>query len=180
VVVQSKMKRTNNITKMVSLLVVPLTALGNKAVLSQEKPLKNGITVVGGMVYNIVISSEYRDIYIHNRSADSITNTLINPELGTTNISEDFIFVNTDKLLEIKRRFYPQNAQMDIRVILTRAGGLIGLEYVLPKSPMITEQEFRELDAQVRKHLKISVVFPNEWVKNQKYNGYATRYEKLE
>jgi len=101
---------------------------------------------------------------------------LINPEPGTVKISEDFILVNTDKLQEIKRRFYVQNVRMDIRVILTKNGKLIGVDYVLPKSPAITEGQFRTLDAQVRKNLKISIVFPNEWVKNQKHDGYATKY----
>jgi len=171
------MKRTENLVKTAALLIVMLwTTICGSTALPQARPLKQGKIVAGGTTYNVVASNKYSYIYIDDYSAYDKKRALINPEPGTVKISEDFILVNTDKLQEIKRRFYLQNVRMDIRVILTKNGKLIGMDYVLPKSPMITEQQFRTLDAQVRKNLKISIVFPNEWVKNQKYDGYATKY----
>jgi len=168
------MKRKNNMAAL--LMVTLLTVLGGSMALSQNRPLKHGKMALNGTTYSVTVSDKHSRIYIYDYLLYDKIKPLINPELGVGNIPEDFIQVNADKLLEIKRKFYAQNIRADISLTITKDGRFMGLDYVLPKSPTITEQQFRTLDTEVRKHLKVSVVFPNEWVKNQKYNGYATKY----
>jgi len=158
------------------LIVVLLIIFGNGTVLSQNRPLKHGKIVVNRTTYNVRILDGHDDIYIHNRSADRVTDPLIDPNSDATFIPEHFIDINTDKLLEIKRKFYPStHSRVRVTAILTKDGKLIGMEYALPKSPPITESRFRTFDTQIRKHVKLSIDFPNERIRNQKYVGYTTR-----
>jgi len=155
-------------------MLILLTAIGG-ASLSQTRPLKHGKMVANGTTYDVRIRDGYNDVYIDDDSLYDKTQPLIKPNSGATFIPEDFILVNTDKLLEIKRQFYGESVRADIRVTITRDGQFMGLAYILPKSPTITEGQFRTLDAQVRKHLKVSIIFPHESVRNKKYHGYTTK-----
>jgi|GEM_PF-6744285 len=154
--------------------------IGRGDVLSQPRLLTHGKMVANGTTYDVRIRDDHRNIYIEDDSLYEKKKTLFNHKRGAVKIPEHFIFVNTDKLLEIKKRFYPPNVRADIRVTITKEGEFMGPDYILPKTPMITKQQFGTLDAEVRKYLKVSVVFPTEWVKNQEYDGYATKYLKLE
>jgi len=171
------MKLTNNIAKMtIPSIVFLLTVIGCGSVLSQTRSLKHGVIVVNGTTYDVRIMDGHDDIYVHNDSAYDKKRALFNHEAGATIIPEHFIEINTKKLLEIKRKFYPSTfSRVRVTAILTKDGKLIGMEYALPKSPAITERQFRTLDSEIRRHLKISIVFPTERVKNQKYDGYTTK-----
>jgi len=172
------MKGINNIVKTTSVLMTTMLIIfGNGTVLSQNRPLKHGKMVVNGTTYDITISDEYNYIFIHDDSLHDKTEVLIdrgvNPK--ATFIPEHFIQINKDKLLEIKRRFFEQSVSIDIGITVNRNGKLIGLNYVFPKSPTITEKQFEMLDAEIRQHFKISIVFPNEQIRDQKYHGYTKK-----
>jgi len=152
------------------------TSFGNNVALSQNRLLKHGKMKVNGITYDVTISDEYNHTYVEEGFLHEKKRALFNHEAGATIIPEHFIEINTSKLLQIKRKFYPSTrSRVRVTAILTKEGKLIGMEYALPKSPMITEKRFKTLDAEIRRHLKISIVFPTERVKNQKYDGYTTK-----
>jgi len=158
-------------------MVLLLTTIRSDTALSQNRPLKHGKIVVNETTYGITISDEYNYIFIHDDAVHDKTEELIDrgTNSNATFIPEHFIQINKDKLLEIKRRFYGRNVPIDIGITVDRNCKLMGLNYVLPKSPTITEKQFEMLDAEIRKHFKISIVFPNERIRNQKYHGYTKK-----
>jgi len=171
------MKLANNLARITTLLTVTiLMSFGSNRVLSQTRPLKNGKMVLAGTTYNVSIRDGHDDIYIYNHSAYDKKRALNKIGSETVKIPEDFVEINTDKVLEIKRKFYPSSlSRVRVTVFVSKDGRLIGVEYTLPKSPKITENQFRTLDTQIRKHLKTSIVFPLGQIKKQKYDGYAIR-----
>ena len=156
------------------LLLTMLLLVITSHVFAQAKPLKTGEINTDGISYDIRIRDESNHIYISDLSVYKKIR-LFDSYPDAEFLYADFINFNKKDLLTIKRKYFAQNSGVDIAVSMTKEGKLLGLEYSLPKSSRITEDLFIAFDRQIRKELKIEIIFPTERYKNKRYNGWATK-----
>jgi len=142
---------------------------------AQSTALQKGTLVTNGVTYDVQISEEYRFIYIDDNSVFEKEKKLMNPDKDAMMFPEGNIKINRTKLLEIKRKFFPiiqnqVNVQLSINVI---EGKLLGLNYTLPKSPLLTKDQFKSFDSQIKEHLTFELVY-NDYLRKQKLDGWKT------
>jgi len=142
---------------------------------AQSTALQKGTFIANGVTYNIRISDDYDFISIYDNSVFEKEEKLISPDKGLIRFPEGNIIINRTKLLEIKRKFFPiiqnqVNVQLSINVI---EGKLLGLNYTLPKSPLLTKDQFKSFDSQIKEHLTFELVY-NDYLRKQKLDGWKT------
>ena len=156
-----------------SLVLTILLLMITSHVFAQAKPLKNGEIITDGISYDVDVSYPNR-IYISNLSVYKKIR-LFDSYPDAEFLYPDFINFNKKDLLTIKRKYFAQNSGVNIAVSLTKEGKLLGLEYSLPKSSRITEDLFIAFDRQIRKDLKIEIIFPTERYKSKRYHAWVTK-----
>ena len=143
--------------------------------LAQSTVLQKGILIANGVTYDVHISEKYQFIFIDDNSIFDKKIQLSNREKDVMFFPEGNIKINKTKLLEIKRNFFPKtqnqvNVQLSINV---KEGKLLGLNYTLPKYPLLTKDQFKSFDSQIKEHLTFELVY-NDYLRKQKLDGWQT------
>lgn len=142
---------------------------------AQSTVLQKGALIANGVTYNIRISDDYDFISIYDNSVFDKEKKIMSPDKDVILFPEGNIKIKRTKLLEIKRKFFPitqnqVNIQLSINV---KEGKLLGLNYTLPKSPLLTKDQFKSFDAQIKEHLTFELVY-NDYLRKQKLDGWQT------
>jgi len=143
---------------------------------AQTTGLENGKLLSNGVTYDIRIKEGYNDIFIYDDSVFDKEEKLIIHDADGIDFPASMVRINREKLLEIKRKFYPVS-QNEVRVTLSinvNDNKLLGLNYVIPKTPLLTKDQFKSFDAQIREQLTFELVY-NNYLKQQKLNGWVLR-----
>ncbi|MGN5955724.1 hypothetical protein ACP6L2_14025 [Sphingobacterium lactis] len=142
--------------------------------LAQSRVLQKGTLNANGVTYDIHISDDYDFISIYDNSIFSKEEKLISSNKDAMPFPETNIKINKEKLLTIKRKFFPKtqnqvNVQLSINV---KEGKLLGLNYILPKSPLLTKDQFKSFDAQIKELLTFELIY-NNYLRKQKLEGWV-------
>ncbi|EEI92233.1 hypothetical protein HMPREF0765_2160 [Sphingobacterium spiritivorum ATCC 33300] len=126
---------------------------------SQSAILKNGNIISNQIRYDVRIMPNHNYIFISDLSVYDKEALLINSDKDAMFFPEGLIKINKAKLLNIKRMLYNSDKEVTIGMsINVNESKLIGLKYTFPKSPSITETQFRAFDADIREHLVIELL----------------------
>jgi len=142
--------------------------------LAQSTVLQKGTLIANGVTYDVQISEKHQFIFIDDNSIFGKVEKLISSDKEATSFPETNIKINKEKLLIIKRKFFPKaqnqvNIQLSINV---KEGKLIGLNYILPKSPLLTKDQFKSFDAQIKELLTFELIY-NNYLRKQKLDGWV-------
>jgi len=142
--------------------------------LAQSTVLQKGTLIANGVTYDVQISEKHQFIFIDDNSIFGKVEKLISSDKEATSFPETNIKINKEKLLIIKRKFFLKaqnqvNIQLSINV---KEGKLIGLNYILPKSPLLTKDQFKSFDAQIKELLTFELIY-NNYLRKQKLDGWV-------
>lgn len=143
-------------------------------IFAQSTVLQKGTLNANGVTYDIHISDDYDFISIYDNSIFGKEEKLISSDKDAILFPESNIKINKEKLLTIKRKFFPKtqnqvNVQLSINV---KEGKLLGLNYKLPKSPLLTKDQFKSFDAQIKELLTFELIY-NNYLRKQKLEGWV-------
>lgn len=135
---------------------------------AQSTVLQKGTLLSHGVTYDVDISDKSNFIFINDDSIFDKDKKLNSKDNNTLWFPEGLIKVNRAKLIEIKRKLYNQNKD-EVRISLSigvKENKLIGLNYTLPKSSLITKVQFKSFDLQIKENLVFELI-SNNYTKNK-------------